>query len=725
MAKIPSLQEPTISREVGRTPTQSLQSAGRPGEAIQRFGQALGQAGEQAVGLFSDLEKRRKKAEIVEFGDNRSRKYRMEVNRFINEEKANTFGTDHRGFRQRVDERIQSLEKEVRAEAPSPEAADFFTKKVRAYNDSRVIDSDSYENAKRAEFYVNDRVQSVQNAAINFFDNPNPFEAAKDLESLQVELSVNDNFDVRMRESLIKTAQSEYRKSVFDGMLRDDLPGIIDPNMTKEQKLASVDTFVSGQIDGTESLFAGISPNEVKQMKMRAASLIEKQESARNSETELMIRNASNLMTSQTSLSRGMNSQINNAFSRLNSFPEGPKKDILVAEMVNAKKVNEFLKQSVYMSNSELAQIDTSDIIKENNLITAGVEKSAHASIIQASENMVKERNSDGAEWIQKHFPAHGANISSSLEMQKKLGIPNPRVMSKDESMTASRGILEGLNPRDKALELDRFLAQNGEFAPQAMSELIQDNKEMGEEYMVASYLNSTISKESIIGNIGKKKEITKEFKDVFGVDSTLRSDIQSEMGEAAQVFAKAGIPQLTNGFREAILVESKRLMLQDSSLSTEDAAKDATTRVLHENFDTLTDGKSSMIIPKELGVSKRTVDAFLDGSLHPEALQEYGIDKDRYAFAGTQEEFSTLVSDNGFWTSNQAQDGIILHYTNPRTGISGKISDNNGRPVEIKYKDMRTNQRALNNLNSIFSAGARKFLGQARKLGPGFTGGF
>lgn len=700
--KIPMLQEPTVSKEVGR-PSGSFQTAGLKGRAIQKVGDAIQNVGAATAAYVGDLEKQRKRAEISEFSDNAIRKYKMAGNNFITDLGSNSFGSDHKGYSEEIHKSLDDSAKSLSDTAPSPEARDYFLKKVKPWMDSKKISSGSYEHLKRAEFYYIEREQVFDESAAQFFDNPNPFDAAADLASAQVELSQNKYFGKSYRSKLLKGYQIKLRQNVFDGMLRDGLPGFVHPSMTKEEKEASLDSFIGGKVVGTEELFQGISSTEARNMKIKAMALIEREENARNAETKFLVGNAVNTYTSETHITPREKGQINAASNRIDALPEGVEKDNIQKGLINAKKINELLKRSVFIPNGDLKKINVKNLIKDENLITAKTDKASQAMVQQAIDTTIKTRNADGAEWIQKHFPSKSNNISDSIAMQKELQIPSPRVQSIDESSAASQGILEGISAQDKALELDKFLASKGEFAPQAVSELIKDNKNFDEQYLIASYLDSTLAKTSVISNIGATKEINTEFKANFpGMDLSLKSEVQKEIKGVMKVFANSGIKTLGSSFRKAITTHAQLLMNKDEGLSTSEAATKAAQIILHDNFETMSNGRSHVIIPKSLGVSKVTVDAFMEDSFNPKAIKSFNISKPK-AFTGTQAEFDETVSNNSFWATNESQDGLTMLATDPNTGITGRVRDAKGNFINMPYQAMRQDQRTLDNLNFGF----------------------
>lgn len=702
MASIPKLQEPTINANVSR-PQGSLNTAGLEGDAIKKTGNAIVNAGVAVSSYIGDLEKQRKRAEISEFSDNAVRQYKMAGNNFITDLGGNSHGSDHMGYAKEVETTLDDRSSTIAETAPSPEAREHFLKQVKPWMDSKKISAGSYEHVKRAQHYSIKRAEVFDQTAIDYYDSPNPFEAAADIAQAQVELSKNQYFGKDYSSKLLKDFQIKARQNVFDGMLRDGLPGFITPEMTKEQKESSLDNFLSGTVPGTEELFIGMSSKEARNMKIKAMSLIEMEENARNAETQFLVTNAVGVLATESHITPRTSKQINQAASRLTAFPEGVVKENLVAKILNAKKVNEQNKKSVYMTNQQLRDIDPEQIVNDENLVTSGSDNSAQAMIVQARDNHIKERNEDGAEYIQTYYPKQSNNIPESIALQKKLGIPSPRVQSIDESATASGAILEGISAQDRALQLDRFMAGKGEFAHKAVGELIKDNKNFDEQFLIASYLDSTLAKTSIISNIGASKEIASEFKlGSPGMDTSLNTKVQDEISGVMQVFANSGIKTLGSSFRKAITTEAQVQMNKDPNLSTEDAAKKAAQIILHDNFDTMSHGRSHVIIPKSLNVSKVTVDAFMEDSFNPEAIKSFNIEMPK-SFPGTQEEFEETVKNNSFWTSNTTQDGLVMLATDPQTGITGRVRDNQGNYIQMPYQAMRQDQRTLDNLNFGF----------------------
>ena len=113
----------------------------------------------------------------------------------------------------------------------------------------------------------------------------------------------------------------------------------------------------------------------------------------------------------------------------------------------------------------------------------------------------------------------------------------------------------------------------------------------------------------------------------------------------------------------------------------------------------------NQFIIPKKLGVSKKTVEAFIEGSLDTPSLESLGVDPARYNWGRAEklsrEDMYEAINESGFWASNDNQDGIILMFRDLDENIP--VENSQGQRIDVKFIEMQEDQRVLDNLNSFF----------------------
>lgn len=713
MPKIPALDmSQQISLDVPRAKGR-FDTAGMQGEALGNVGKGLQDLGKGVGSALRDLEVKRDKAAISEFGDNTSRQFRRETDEFIKTLRQNSSGSDHQDYAKSVEDFMATRQEELLSGTQNTAAKDYFLKKTTMYMDAQLKDSQSYEFTSRAKFNVGNRLKSIDDTSNQFYDDPNPFKAANELLLMKNEIDLQKNlqFTPEQAESMKDAASTKFRLSVLEGMTRDGLPGIITENMPRAQKEANIKAFLNGEMDGTKELFANMGPEEKIRYENKMLSLVDRQEGTRDAETRIIARNAADLLTSGERLQGHQMNEINGAFSRVQAMEPGPEREILLKGLVNAKKVGGIVDHAKMMTNAEIAKLDIDKVIGNSGLITSHSDSAAKVQLAQALDKMRKEREHDGKAYIDKNFPDLASDPIKAMEMQKQLGILHPRVMSKEESVAESLKIMESMTAVDKAAKLDEFLGKKGPAGFQALSEMAKDNPDFDKSYIHAAYFNSTLSKESIISNAARKGAISKEYDDKFpGFKSVLSSEIESALALPTNVLNKSQQTELSAALRESVELDVKNRLLSNTSAPRSQIIQDSIKRIVGDNFDFVQESKANLIIPKDLKVSKKTVSAYLDGSLSDEAITKYGVEKSRYSFPGTQQEFNDQVRKNAHWASNGSQDGMVLLYTNPKTGITAPLADNNGTRIEVKYSAMTQDQRTLDNLNSFTGHATRDY---------------
>ena len=677
---------PRVGRNAPRE-VNPLNSTAAEGQAVQQVGQAVRQVAGTGLNIANQLDEKRKRAEIQSFGDNMSRKLRMEASEFALQDKAQRANTDFRGHEEAVkgfiDERIDS----IIAESPGEESSGFFRQKVAAFRESTILKSRSDEFLNRARFFKAERAASINQQATFFNINPDPFRATTELKRIKEEnlKSVGTEFSSK-QEALneFKDAQSKIRQAVFSGLIRDGLPAsIVDRDASPEVQRDQIRRFL--QSEDNEILLEGLTPRESNQFLTRAVNSIKVKNGSNLSEIRSLTSNAVNELIKGTVNNPNIRTQIDGLFSRIQALPASETKNQLLSDIMNAKLVGEKTEELKFLSKDEILETDINSIFPTENLSESRSDSKMAKLLASRASSLLKERENDGRAFADSVFS--GLSDLESVKVQESLGIANTRVLTKQQSFQQAETILSLPSARDRSLALTEFIAsRDTSLSHKAINELINDNPNFGSEYLVASYLTGQQSKESVIrnGSRERKKEINDLFKGQGNNSELLNVKIADRLRQDLQVLSQSELGFLGASLLESVNLESKRLVTQGESVDS--AVLRAKKLIIDDNFDFYQDDDVKAIVPKSIPISSEQIELFSDIALNKDFLMSQGVSSKRFARGISEEEFLDLVSEEAVWVTSADGTGLELKMANRNTGELAVLANQSGADIKIDF---------------------------------------
>jgi len=695
MAKIPLLgSKNRVSLNAPKASTDPLFRGAQEGaRATSALGKGISDLASGANQLNQRLEKTRSESEILEYSDQASRKYRSGLRDIETKAKQQFAGSDHKGYTDFVEKESVALRDGLGKEAPSQDARNFYMRKIEGVTNSSINSAFSDENTNRALFNVNQRVSSIGELSRELQENPDPFRAASEIRLFKQgtkERTALGHWDAKQGTILDGAMVKESRDAVIEGQILHGLPGIVVPGMTETERENAISDFLESEDPRLAPLFEGMSANERASAQRRMMARGSKQQTIRDAETLAMVNGAAVIRSSGDTPTSEQIGQINEATSRVVEINDPNKRLAAQRSLEVADVVGNNMKRIKYLSLEEMGKIDVDTEIITDDIRTAGMDERAKKGIEAEVLRNIKERNADGKAYVEKIMP--GLSIQQSLEMQKRLNVSQPRVLTKTAAAQESSAILEAATAEERVDAVDDLVERYGVNTPQAIVEMNKANKSFDKGHLFITYMDNPVSRNTLIKNMGQKTEIEENFKAKFpGVQSTLPSAVETAMDDELSAIRSNGLQSVSNSLRDSVELETKRLMLEKGK-DEADAIELAQKTIFDENFYTIgtSDDKSKVIVPKNAPTTKSEVEDVISSELSDNRIERLNISASRYAYPGTQKEFNEVVRDNAFWHTNEAQDGMLLMFYNQKSGFDGPLKDNNGAQVEVKFNRIK-----------------------------------
>jgi len=705
MAKIPVFGgEKRISMDAPRASSR-FETAGLMGQSLQRLGEGVQRAGIGVGGVIKDMERARKLAEISEYSETSSREYKRELQGYSTVQSQQRAGTDFKGYTEEMENFSSQVLERLEKNAPSEEAKLSLRNRIAGVTDNFLLSSDTLENKKRAEFYEDNLFKEIDKFALHYGDNPDPFEADTDLLKFKNDLKngeLNRKYSPELVIAASKDVTKKVRLSVFDGLIRDDLPGVVDPTLDRKLQIAQLEEFLGGRTPGSMgNILEGMTVEEKSKWMTKFINKIDTMDKANKRETKNLVDGAEAVL-----IEGGVNNinrpQIEEATIRASQIGDPLTRKQYLQRLSNAKKVGDFAKSIVTTNFEDLTKLDMDEQMKLNDISVAEENIKARNMMALALRKNLAERNKDGQAYLEKYEPRSAFDPERSYQRQRELGIKDPRVISKKTSESLSLALLEEVTPDRRAVILDQIV--NGDpkslnpekernFGLKKVAQLVEDNKNLSAAYMVAAIHPSTLVKSQIIANDSNKKGIENRFKtEMSGETNIFKSEILEKTADFRAVTLSSDLfmQRISDEMIGAVGLEAKRIMV-DKGKNRSTAIEEAYNTILGNTYTIVNDSKAKVLIPKKFGIGADTFGSFIEASLTDNSLKNFGVNKARHTFAGTDEEFYREVRDTGIWRSNKSGDGVELWFVDRQTQHYGKVRDSNGSSIEVRYRDLET----------------------------------
>jgi hypothetical protein len=286
--------------------------------------------------------------------------------------------------------------------------------------------------------------------------------------------------------------------------------------------------------------------------------------------------------------------------------------------------------------------------------------------------------------------------IETSFAKQDSLGIPRS-ILTKQEAANEAAAI-SGI---PDSTTLDMYLTQKqgmyGANFPKYINELAEVNKDL-KAYKSLAYVGVN-ERTSFVDALANKKQILERINtdSVAKVNAeTINTQVSSLLMPVSSVIAAAGndtsSEETINGLHEAVSLQAKRDYVKGNfSGDLKELTKKAYESVVGKVYAMPSGGKSTVLLPRQLGVDEKIVSSFLQVYSDKENLKDF-ISNPKVL----------EISDSFKWITNKDQTGVKLVMDAGSMGVQ-PVMGLNRKPVEVKYQDinLRPSQKVLDKFNN------------------------
>lgn len=320
--------------------------------------------------------------------------------------------------------------------------------------------------------------------------------------------------------------------------------------------------------------------------------------------------------------------------------------------------------------------------------------------------------------------------VQKSLADQSYRGIPMhlQRVMTNGEATANGERILAAqmTDPSLLANEIDRLDQTYGQYFPQAMKEIVKENKGIDPGIGVAAIMHNPNSKREVLTNVIQRKQIAQLFEKVEPEQKKyLKNDLESNkaafMGALRANLKSADGLETLKTFEEQVEIQAQKNMVM-KNMKPADAARNAYETVIGSNFEVVRG--TNIIMPRRAAYNSEFVARFVEdfkpsrssvetkfdfspganggmperkareirvnrwaddlGIAPPESMyaQNPGMPKDQ-----VRANYQDRVGQSGKWVTNPDQSGVRLVYDNGVRQIP--VVRANGSPVEFSFYEL------------------------------------
>lgn len=690
MAQIQPFGRQRVRGSATQMPTEQ---AGKAGQALAGLGRTVSQVGQKVAGSVQALQEKRREAEISDFADNTSFNFRrdfLDQKRQLDESMA---GTNYEGYTQNLQAVAQKMEEQVIGQEMDSDKVRAFKEKTRSFIERAILTADGEEHQKRAQFYTQERIQRAETLAGDFFTNPDPFLANEEVSTFVNELEAQEGvlFNRSTIDALKTDLKGKVRQNIIAGQIREGLPGLVDASMTTEQISENIDSFLDGQIPGTESIFDDMSSDERRKFDTqirRAADNIHRTQVGQISEK---VKSSITVLNKLDSVNPEVQREIQQARFNLESLPDSEDKAQMMRALDNAETVHEFRTFAHHTPNSELMREDLGELLIQNmGLDTAAMDLQAKEQIQKAARDIVNKRDRDGAGYVKETSPTMYADKDLLIEHQKRIGIANPTVFSKDDAQIRAGAFLEEKRPRVRKQMLDEMREEVGDAHYfRALNELSESNSDFHKGYAFSAFLENEGTQERIIEALSDP-DLSKTYRAT--VDGSKRTEanraLTKEIGPHLSVFSGSGLGREAVHFAEMAESLMQQKLIRNPGANPSDVAKQVAKEVITDNFNVIDRDNSKLVIPKSVMSDGRPVEIFVGKSLQGDTLSHFGLSKEKYDPENrlSEQRFWKNVAENSYWANNSSGDGMVLMATDLDKGVETILNRENGSPIEVRF---------------------------------------
>ena len=287
--------------------------------------------------------------------------------------------------------------------------------------------------------------------------------------------------------------------------------------------------------------------------------------------------------------------------------------------------------------------------------------------------------------------------LDALTKQQTYLQIPQ-KVLSVPQMSIESAKINTGMSPAAIGQEITKLSDTYGKYFPMAMDELSKGPEKgqpgINPQYAIAAYLPSNDSKTNAVQNIQNYKNIKQEWlghgrveKDYtnLGLQASQATSQIRGIINAGSTLSKN--EPLSKSITAQVEIEAMKTMNSpQGAKDSKDAISQAYDKVVTSNFNIMSGGKSSVLMPKNIpGMSgnEAMVNKSLDYYSTPEGLKSLNI-----PVSGSEDGFYNHLAQTSRWVNTPGNQGARLIQYQP-DGSMQVVFNKDKQPIKKDFIDM------------------------------------
>jgi hypothetical protein len=676
------------------------------GPSVQRAGQtwdAVAHVGNSIMNFGSELAAKRKQAETETYISQNANELEREVSNKMDELKQKYPG-DPTGMTNEMHDHISNWYQERSQNAPNSDAKALWERKFadHAQNIGRMVDAE--ENKQRINYQVGVMDESVNKDAQHLANKPDPKLAAQFITntSAMVKGGVGLWYDKTHGQERLNKYGSSTAKALMEGLEANKQYGI---------GLSIFD----GKDPNSKIIMEHMTPDQISGYKDRFGRLAQAESEVSKHTLNLQANDV------QTALMSGMkvpdstfNSLIDNS---KNMKPED--RAVFVDNLNVSRHYGDILSQMKTLPVEDMQKFVgyRADHGKDNIFnLTARTKmgdefQKTAAKIIDQRKNQAPEFWAENDQNVKLASMAamdpqnpgamdQYAKMITAKKMADKSS--STQILTPDMSKSYA-ALLKANNPQAANTFRNALEKGYGSSFGNVVNDMVK-NGHITEDFAMAMHLNDEGTRAGVFENLVNKKTIETAYEaradKTKGEENELFSNSKVLSLKQAMIANSGSAKDLwvNNGIDSLLKLEYKAARV--GGMNEDDSAKAAIKKVISNNFDVATYGKSSVPLMGKYKTLRDDAENFMESGLSTPTLNKLNLavpqsylDHSQKSGSSPEEARSRYLNElstNGKWVLNDAQNGLRLVKLNPN-GQAALPKDKDGKPFEVKFEDMKS----------------------------------
>jgi hypothetical protein len=706
MAIIPKAKgQGFVSTEVSRRPTESIESAGLVGKAMQGFAKGLGDVGQALVQVNAQQEK----IEADAMSSKLVNDALVDAKESEQVLKQETEG-NHANYASEYTKRVDFIKKQINSRKDiSDLTKKLFNNKFQNSERRLKIGALNYQFEQRTKFNYDLDQQAITSYANNLSVDPDPTEALKKMAATEATFKNPSKYTGDQATQGVK----QGRNSIFEGLM-SGYENTDDPESALE--------ILNNELEGHGDILKGIDEGKVQTWRRR----FERQLATKTKVNKFLFKSQIQDLESATFDNRKKAPQGLIESLEQNAIAMGDRK--AYGKINILKKSNEMIQSIKDYDNEDLQKL-RAGLSQSPEFKVLGIQDAAEKNRLAKRmkdyiSQMIEFRNKKGADYaleIDKSLVNLSAQAAAlepketktylerTKTVQESKQIANPKILT--DSMAEAYAPLfnvkdgETLDPEATKNSIVKFKKAFLDKTPQAVEELI-DRKIIDRATSYAFYTDDPKLMERIVSiNTTDTKTLIDISKEKFAQEKT---DFKSE---SSNMFADTTIQDYedalsqTIGKKAALLKTepmkelSRKLFAKYAATMSVDDAKKKAISDLSSQWTTL-NADNNVIIPtdqlEKMSLGKERLEETLDlMKVHmPEIKEAYDIPvPSQYKIIESSpeaalEKWNKDIADRGMWLTSSDMTGVVLYMDNG-TERPSVVAGKGNKPIKITWKEL------------------------------------